>query len=113
MEERHYTVRRGTTWQGIQVTINRNASPLNLTGSTITMKMKRRGSMRSDAPALSLSSPSSGIVITNAAGGSFTISPVIIDAAGGLYDWECDILLASGEKQTWLGGTFTMEDDLG
>jgi hypothetical protein len=111
MEERHYTQRRGTTWNGLQATITRNGAPPPLTGATITMTMKRRGAMRSATPALSLTSTAGQILITGPT--TFTISPVIINASAGLYDWECDTLLATGEKKTWLGGTFTMEDDLG
>lgn len=112
MTERNYTHYRGDTWSGMIVTVLVNGSPLDLTSAGVVFKMKRRGAMRSDAAAVT-KSVGSGILLTDPAAGVFTISPFIIDVAGGVYNYDVQITTAAGKVASYIKGTFTVEDDLG
>lgn len=112
MQTHDITTKRGTTWKGMQITISVNASPLNLTGATISMKLKKKGALRTAALDYEWII-GNGITVTNASAGQFAINNTDIDLIATSYNYEIDITLASGIKETYVGGTFLVEDDIG
>jgi hypothetical protein len=102
--------RRGDTWDGINsVAINSNDQPINLTGAAIKMELRED----IDAPAtFTLSTTDNTIVITNAAQGTFTIPPILVDIPFGKYLYDIQITFANGVVKTYVEGTWEIVADI-
>ncbi|MDD4515634.1 hypothetical protein [Massilibacteroides sp.] len=53
----------------------------------------------------------SGMTVTDAAGGKFTISAFLCSFPVGVYYYDCQITFASGEVHTYFGGTMNVVND--
>ena len=88
-------------------TLSLNGTPIDLTGYTIRMQVRLN---RAATPILDVST-TSGITVTNAAGGEFHVDPVLINQPGGRYIY--DIQFTSGSVvKTHIAGAFTIMDDV-
>lgn len=105
----NFSTKRGDTWSGATVTVTENDVAMDLTDASILMQLKRDACDSSYVLELSTGS---GITITNAADGQFTIDAVIIGLTPKNYVYDVQITLASGRIVTILEGTFTVEQDV-
>ncbi len=97
----HY---RGDTWAGIPSAFFRDAeeNPIDLTGASIRMHVKRTASDR--AALLEWSTDDSSITIPNAPAGQYSVFSRIIDLPGRTYEYDVEITLADGSVLTSLFG---------
>lgn len=104
--------RRGDTWPGIDpVTVtDSDGVPIDLTGATITMSVKRSKSDR--APLLTWSTAGGTITITDGPAGQFTIQPRVVDLTGRSYQYDVQCVLADGTITTVLHGCWSIADDV-
>lgn len=102
------TLRRVFTWT------DNDGNPINLTGASGTMKVRKfypRTFLQAaywDAAVLSLSSPSSGITF-DAANGIIYMTATAAEMAAitvGIYQWDLEITLGSGDVHGVLKGDF-------
>lgn len=101
--------RSGDTFDGVDFTITVNAAPLDLTGATITMTIKKdtcKGPV-----ALTLTN-GSGLTITDAANGQFEIDEQIISLPADTYYYEITFLLADSSVKTYISGYWTITGGL-
>lgn len=100
------THRKGDTWQPPTFTGTLDGSPIDLTGSTLAMKARDCDG----AEVLSLTS-ASGITITDAANGVFKIDDQVLNIAAGVYNYDIQFTLASGDIFTWIVGKLIVSQD--
>ena len=100
---------RGDTFEGIQFTINKNGSPLDLTGASICIQVKIN---KTDETFVIEWTESDGITITDAVNGVFQIDETIIDVPAAQYQQDVQITLASGEVLTPTFGTWLIVQDV-
>jgi len=97
---------RNDTW-GQAFTITSNSSPVNLSGSTITIQI-RKGC----GGTLSLTlTNGSGITIGGVGNNQVTVSK-LIDIAKGNYVWDMNVAFSGGVVKTYLTGDFIVYDDV-
>lgn len=104
MQTLNFTHKRGDTFEAVTFQINIDSVPMNLTGATIRMQLRK------DAGAPVAFTPT--ITITNASGGAFKIDKQIIDIVGCNYKYDIEIEEASGNVWTWINGIFTITEDI-
>ena len=98
------------TLNAITFNVTVDAVALDLTGATITMQAR---ATRDTAPVLSLTSvASAGITITNAINGQFKINKQILIVAPGIYLYDIQFLMLSGDVHTYVSGNLTMIGDI-
>ncbi len=109
-EPKDFTTIRNDTFLEVTFSAIRDGLPIDLTGATIRMMLRLDKTQAS--PDLSLSTPSSGMTITDAVNGAFKIDEqkIIIDAASYFYDMEIDE--SGGLVTTVLGGNFIVQQDV-
>ncbi len=100
----HY---RGDTFPGVQFSLVEDDVTVDLTGATILAGFRSAAGEEH-----SMSSPSSGITITVAAGGLFTIDEQVIAWEPGVYEYDIQITLGSGDIKTSIAGTFEVLEDI-
>jgi hypothetical protein len=99
----------GDTWDGLTVRLVRNDSPVDLSGATIRMQVRRTRCM---PPILDIST-ASGITVTDAANGEFRINPTIITAnTFGPHDYDIEITFTDGTVRTWVSGVIDIVEDV-
>jgi len=104
------TMRRGDTLPVWTFTVTESGSPVDLTGATIIAGWKRRGLNGTIELSKSLGD---GIEITDAANGEYTVGDFDMDVAeGGTFDFEIEIELADGERNTDVSGVWTLTQDV-
>lgn len=95
---------RNDTFEEVPFEIKKNNVPVNLTGATIRMQLRKiAGGTIAFSPALT---------VTNASSGLFKINKQIIpiDAYNYLYDIE--IAFSDGTVKTWISGEFLIKNDI-
>ena len=111
MEVLNFSAYRGDSWSGKTLQINLNGVPLNLTGASVLMQLKKSGS--DDVSAFEFSTANGRIFITNpTTTGFFTINETVINIIPREYVYDMQITLASGKVVTPIGGKFTIESDV-
>ena len=108
--QQDFTIIRNDTFQTVTLDIDRDGSPIDLTGATIRMMLRLVKTQVS--PDLSLSTPSSGITITDAVNGEFEIDEQIISIDAGSYFYDLEVEESSGEVNTVMGGNFIVQQDV-
>ena len=101
----HYS---GDTWHGLTLTVSQSGVPLNISGASLAMEIRK-------APGTPIlyewSTDDSTIALTDPANGKLTVNPRIIDLPSGVYPF--DLEMALGETVTTLiYGTFTITADI-
>jgi hypothetical protein len=97
----------GDTWNGAQFTITLNSSPLNLTGASIVMQLKKDPAL----PVLETLSTANGkITITNAVAGVFSIPAYIFTVPAGNYWYDIQITIGTVVKTYIKGKVISAKD---
>ena len=102
--------RRGDTFNGLSLTYKLNGAPVDLTGASIRMHLRRTAG--DGQVALPLDTDNDGIVITDPAGGNFHIPAQIIDIAPHCYRYDLEITLSNGVRKTRMQGEFPITPDI-
>ncbi len=105
----HY---RGDTWAGIPSAYFRDGdeNPIDLTGASIRMQVKRSSSDRTAL--MEWSTDDSSITIPDAVAGQYSVLSRIVDLPGRTYEYDVEVTLADGSVLTSLFGCWTIEDDI-
>jgi len=106
----NFTTIRNDTFQKVTFDIDRDGSPIDLTGATIRMMLRLNKTQAS--PDLSLSTAASGITITDAVNGLFEIDEQIISIDSAVYFHDMELDESGGEVNTLIEGTFTVTQDV-
>jgi hypothetical protein len=99
----------GDKFKPIEFVITINAIPLNLTGSSVKMQL-RKNITSLDAPAFEFSTANGRIDIS-----SGTIKTVFIPALeieGGIYRYDLEVTTSTGEVSTYLKGSIKVIEDI-
>lgn len=95
----------GDTFDGVDFTVTVNAAPLDLTGATITMTVKKDSCKGQTVLTLT---NGSGLTVTNAANGQFEIDEQIINLPADTYYYEITFTLADTSVKTYISGYWTI-----
>lgn len=106
MADTNFQCPQGDTWAGITVEFLIDSDPVDLSGATI--KMQLRKSYCDSVIALEFLTEDSTIVIDNPLTGTFSVEPRIIDIAAKQYVYDLEVTLASGRVVTIVQGKFTI-----
>jgi hypothetical protein len=82
---------------------------VNLTGSTITIQVRKTAS--ATAVDLSLSTGGNGITIAGASNNQIVLNKVVNIAAGN-YLYDMNVTFPSGVVKTYVWGTFLVQEDI-
>lgn len=109
-EQVNISHKRGDSWGGWpEVTINLNAAPLDLTGSSILLQVRKSPT----APEVAAEwATGDGITILDPEAGQFAVEGRIIDLLAGTYVYDVELTLASGRVLTPIYGTFEILTDV-
>ena len=83
--------------------------PVNLTGSTITIQVRKTAN--ATAVDLSLSTGGLGITIAGASNNQIVLNKVVNIAAGN-YLYDMNVTFPSGVVKTYVWGTFLVQEDI-
>jgi hypothetical protein len=101
----------GDTWNGLgSVTFSRNGSAIDLTDAFVEMAVKY--SVASPQVLYLNSLPNSGIVISSPTTGTISVLPMIVNIPVGKYSWYVTLNLSTGEKKTYLMGTWDIRPNI-
>lgn len=98
MTTQDLTVKRGSLWDGLTVQFLVSGTPVNLTGAYILMQIKKEPC--SSEVEKEFSTDDGTIVIDNAATGTFSVEPAVIDLDPRLY-WY-DIYVESTNRKDYI-----------
>jgi len=99
---------RNDTWAQV-FSITANSVAVNLTGSTITIQIRKTAS--ASTIDLTLSTADSSITIGGASSNQITLNKKVTIAAGS-YLYDMNIAFPSGEVKTYVWGTFFVQEDI-
>lgn len=115
---KNFSCFQGATWKAVVTYTDSAGAAVNLTGGTATMKARKITAPRLGVGAVvgsavfTLSSPSSGIVLTTPASGIMTITLSAATTAAitpDIYDYDLEILLSGGDTAKIMYGTFEIK----
>lgn len=99
---------RNDTWAQV-FAISANDVPVNLSGSTITIQVRKTATASSID--LSLSTADSSITIGGVNNNQITLNKKVTIAAGS-YLYDMNVAFPSGEVKTYVWGTFFVQEDI-
>jgi hypothetical protein len=100
----NFTTKRGDTFKQTDFQININDVPLDLTDGLVKIQLRKEaGGIVAFTPELT---------IFDAVNGEFCINEQIIDIQACIYKYDIQITTADEEVNTWVGGLFTITDDI-
>jgi hypothetical protein len=99
---------RNDTWAQV-FSITANSVAVNLTGSTITIQVRKTAS--ASTIDLTLSTADSSILIGGASSNQITLNKQVTIAAGS-YLYDMNVAFPSGEVKTYVWGTFFVQEDI-
>ncbi|CAB4121819.1 hypothetical protein UFOVP19_10 [uncultured Caudovirales phage] len=99
---------RNDTWSQ-SFSITANSTPVNLTGSTIVIQI-RKTATSSDIE-LSASTTDGSITITGTSFNEIQLKKKVTIAAGS-YLYDMNVTFSSGEVKTYVWGTFFVQEDI-
>jgi len=99
---------RNDTWAQV-FAITANNVAVNLSGSTITIQVRKTAN--ASTIDLSLSTTDSSITIGGASSNQITLNKKVTIAAGS-YLYDMNVTFASGEVKTYVWGTFFVQEDI-
>ncbi len=103
--------RKGDTFAGVQFTIVKNGSPLDLTGASLRMEMRELTPTGSVGDTFTDDSDG-GLTITDAANGVITFDEQVVDILAMLYYYDIEITLSNGDVKTYIVGTWIIIQDV-
>lgn len=99
----------GDTWRGLTLTLSVNGAPMNLTGATVKMQM-RKAPTASNAE-YTWSTADGSISITNAAAGQLAVNKRVVSGTGSLH-FDLQVTTADGDVRTMVRGTMNLIQDV-
>jgi len=99
---------RNDTWAQL-FAITANNVAVNLSGSTITIQVRKTAN--ASTIDLSLSTTDSSITIGGASSNQITLNKKVTIAAGS-YLYDMNVTFPSGEVKTYIWGTFFVQEDI-
>lgn len=99
----------GDTWRGLALTLSVNGSPMDLTGATVRMQMRKDPAAA--AVEQSWSSTDGSIVIDNPLLGALTVGKRVISGSGKLY-FDVQVTDAAGDVRTVVSGILPLVQDV-
>ena len=120
---------KGDTFEAVNFQMLVNTVPLNLSGCTLRMQLKKEYSgtvylylnsiYTSDTSSITADSGTpidlysgGGITITNATSGLFKINKQIIDIEAGNYIYDIELDKPDGTVKTYISGNFLITNDI-
>jgi hypothetical protein len=105
-----FTHKKGDTFEAVNFQMLVNTVPLNLTGATLRMQLRKE---YGGVVFLSLTSVASvGITITTPASGLFKINKQIINLDSANYIYDIELIKADGTIKTYISGNFYITNDV-
>lgn len=98
---------KGTTWNGFQMSITRNGTPLDLTGAELLMQLRKEAASSTVALEFSNEEGAEYSIQTNSVS-SFSVDPAIIDISACNYDYDFRITLSDSTVLVPFKGTFAI-----
>ena len=109
MTEYDIEVYNNDTYNGCLVEVIVNTVPLNLTGASIKMQVRK---IRENAPVIEIDTDA-GITITDAANGKFQIDEQVFTVeTPGTFLYDIEITLLDGTVKTYVKGNFVITGDI-
>lgn len=99
----------GDTWRGLTLTLSVNGAPLNLTGASVKMQMRKAPS--DSTAAYTWSTTDGSIVITNPTAGALTINKRNISGTNSLH-FDVQVTAQNGDVRTMVRGTLPLVQDV-
>jgi len=100
----NFTTKRGDTFKRVDFQININTFPLDLTDGDVKIQLRKEaGGVVAFTPTITIFDPTNG---------EFCIDEQIIDIQACTYKYDIQIIVESGEVNTWVSGLFTITDDI-
>lgn len=99
----------GDTWRGLALTLSVNGSPMDLTGATVRMQMRKHPSAA--ATEYEWSTGNGTIVIDNPLLGALTVAKRNISGKDQLY-FDVQVTDATGDIRTVVSGTLPITQDV-
>ncbi len=96
---------KGNTFDALPFTISKATVPIDLTDASIKMQLRL---FPNHPTYFELSTAGGQIEITDAAAGKFSIKEQIIDFPAGAYYYDIKITLADNTVKTYIGGRWTI-----
>lgn len=104
------TAKRGDTWGGIGfVELIQDEVPMDLTGASVLMQMRRKPSH--GLVVAEWTTEDDSIVIQDAANGILRVMPKLMDVPAKCYHWDLEVTFANGRVLTVLTGIWEIEGD--
>ena len=100
---------KGDTYEAVQFTILENSAALDLTGSTIKIVFKKN---KKQGTTVKTITNGSGITITDATGGVFSIDSFNLNWDEGNYYYDIQITNSSGVITTYIAGNINVIQDV-
>jgi hypothetical protein len=95
-------------WQ--QFSLKLGGTPIDLTGATVSMQVRKRGNL---PPIIDLSSSGgTGILITDAAGGVFRIGGFLNPNTNIVARYDIQVTFPSGDIRTFLSGSYEIHQQV-
>ena len=105
-----FTHKKGDTFEEVNFQMLVNNNPLNLTGATLRMQLRKE---YGGIVFLSLTSvASAGITITTPINGLFKINKQIINIDSANYIYDIELTKADGTVKTYINGNFLISNDI-
>jgi len=99
---------RNDTWSQV-FTISANSTPVNLTGCTITIQVRKTAN--ASTIDLSLSTTDTSIVIGGVNSNQITLDKKVTIAAGS-YLYDMNVVFPSGLVKSYVWGSFFVQEDI-
>lgn len=103
--------RKGDTFAGVQFTITKNGSPLDLTSASLRMEM-RELTPTGSVGATFTDDSGGGLTITDAVNGVLTFDEQVVDVSALLYHYDIQITLSNGDVKSYIVGTWDIIQDV-
>lgn len=102
---------KGDTWDGydFQILDEITLVPISLVGASIRAMFRLQGK---STKMYEMSTSLGTITITNAANGEFGLDEQIINFDAGIYLYDIEVTLASGQVKTRIGGKWVIKQDV-
>ena len=107
-QTKDFEVYNNDTYNGCEFEVIVNDVPLDLTGASIRMQVRKT---RSQAPVISIEL-ASGLTIVNAIAGEFQIDKQVFSAPPTTYIYDIEITLADGTIKSYIKGNFKVSGDV-
>lgn len=101
----------GDTWRGLAMTITLNGTPLNLTGATVLMQMRKLAASADKLYEWKSDGTDPQIEITDAIAGKVTVKKRTIVGFGSLV-FDIQVTTADGVVRTVASGTLPITQDV-